>query len=162
MSQKGFYIYEFMLAPGLKLKGCALLLYALIYSYTINGLEMFEGMESLAKRFNYTREFVGKSLRELSEAGLIIRCEHRHQPGNTYSYVANLSDPRCEISSHPNVNKVHVSMRTKFTSAREESSHDNKRDRIEDNNVNIHGKKYSLFPNAKIPAPKGPDSGSCP
>ena len=138
MSQKGFYIYDFMLGPGLKLKGCALLLYAKIYSYTINGQEMFEGVESLAKRFNYTREFVGKSLKELSAAGLIIRCEHRHQPGNTYSYIANLSALRCEFNSHPNENKVHVSMRTKFTSPREISSHDNKRDRIEDNNCLLY------------------------
>ena len=154
MPQTGVFIHEFMLASGLKLKGCTLLLYAEIYYYTINGQEMFKSVDSLAKRFDYTRKHAGKCLRVLLRDGLIIRSEQRHRPGNTYSYVANLSDPRCEKSSHPNENKVHVSMRTKFTSPREISSHDNKRDRIEDNNINIHGKQYSLFTGAKIPAPK--------
>ena len=131
MPQTGVFIHEFMLASGLKLKGCTLLLYAEIYYYTINGQEMFKSVDSLAKRFDYTRKHAGKCLRVLLRDGLIIRSEQRHQPGNTYSYVANLSDPRCEISSH-----------------------DNKRDRIEDNNINIHGKQYSLFTGAKIPAPK--------
>ena len=40
MARRGIFIEEFMLESGLKLKGCALLVYALIYSYTINGREM--------------------------------------------------------------------------------------------------------------------------
>ena len=72
MPQTGVFIHEFMLASGLKLKGCTLLLYAEIYYYTINGQEMFKSVDSLAKRFDYTRKHAGKCLRVLLRDGLII------------------------------------------------------------------------------------------
>ena len=154
MKRRGIFIEEFMLEPGLKLKGCALLLYALIYSYTINNMEMYEKEESLAKRLCYSREVVGKTLNKLVQNGLIIRKNELHTPGNTHVYIADLSRPECEINSHLDVKKVHTGMRNNFTSACDNTSHDNKADIKEDNIINGHEKQYSLFTGAKIPAPK--------
>lgn len=154
MARRGIFIEEFMLESGFKLKGCALLVYALIYSYTINGREMYEKEESLAKRLCYTREMVAKTMSKLVKDGLIIRKNELHSPGNTHVYIADLSRPECEINSHPDVKKVHTGMRNIFTSAREKISHDNKADIKEDNIMNGHGKQYSLFSGAKIPTPK--------
>ena len=105
MTRRGIFIEEFMLEPGLKLKGCALLLYALIYSYTINNMEMYEKEESLAKRLCYSREVVGKTLNKLVQNGLIIRKSGLHMPGYTHVYVAVLNLPGCDKMSHPHVRK---------------------------------------------------------
>ena len=162
MAQEVLYIYDFMLGSGLKLKGCALLLYARIYRYTINGQEMFESEETLSRWMDFTREVVGRNLRKLTAAGLIIRREYRHNPGRTCAFVTNLDYLKREKISHPNGRKSHISMGDNLTFECDKKSHNNKRDRIEDNNINIHGKQYSLFPNAKIPALEGPDSGGRP
>lgn len=154
MTRRGIFIEEFMLEPGLKLKGCALLLYALIYSYTINNMEMYEKEESLAKRLCYSREVVGKTLNKLVQNGLIIRKSGLHMPGYTHVYVAVLNLAGCDKMSHPHVIKHHIGMREKVTSACEKKSHDNKTDIKEDNIINGHEKQYSLFTGAKIPAPK--------
>lgn len=151
MTRRGIFIEEFMLGPGLKLKGCALLLYAMIYSYIINHKEMYEKEASLAKRLCYTREMVAKTLNKLVKDGLIIRKNALHTPGNTHVYIADLSRPECEINSHLDVKKVHTGMRNNFTSACDNTSHNNIK---EDNIINGHEKQYSLFTGAKIPAPK--------
>ena len=151
MTRRGIFIEEFMLEPGLKLKSCALLLYALIYSYTVNHKEMYEKEASLAKRLCYTREMVAKTLNKLVKDGLIIRKNELHTPGNTHVYIADLSRPECEINSHLDVKKVHTGMRNNFTSTCDNTSHNNIK---EDNIINGHEKQYSLFTGAKIPAPK--------
>lgn len=137
-----------MMGEGLGLKGCDLLLYANIMSYSKQGKEMYESTVKLAHRFGYSREHVAKTLDYLVGQGLIIRSEHRHPGNHAYCYSINWgkvekfgmtlnkdvtqadenkgdmgTNITCEQMSH--VKKSDIHMRTKFTSACELSSHDN-------------------------------------
>ena len=84
-----FVIEDMMMGEGLGLKGCDLLLYANIMSYSKQGKEMYESTVKLAHRFGYSREHVAKTLDYLVGQGLIIRSEHRHPGNHAYCYSIN-------------------------------------------------------------------------
>ena len=64
---------------------------------------------------DFTREVVGRNLRKLTAAGLIIRREYRHNPGRTCAFVTNLDYLKREKISHPNGRKSHISMGDNLT-----------------------------------------------
>ena len=68
-----FLIDDSMMRQGLNLKGCELLLFALIFSFSKKGLTMYESELSLSERLPYSREQIGKSLASLLSQGLVIR-----------------------------------------------------------------------------------------
>ena len=124
-----FKIYDWMMGDGLKLKGCELLLYGLIYSYTINGKTLYEKEEALACRFSYSREHICRSIRVLLAKGYIDRLG-RHPGAETYDYIVSQSvlDQLDTIDniSHTGVNFHHIPNEEKVSSLSDKISHNNK------------------------------------
>lgn len=83
-----FLIDERMMGAGLGLQGCELILFAWIASYTNVGKTMYMSQLTLATKMGYSREHIGRSLRQLAERGLISRLGY-HADSDSYEYVAN-------------------------------------------------------------------------
>lgn len=79
-----------MLHKHLGLKGCELILFAIIWSYTISGKALFASESNLAEDLGYTREHIGKTLRALRKKGLISRSSKKHSKLPTYDYIVNI------------------------------------------------------------------------
>ena len=79
-----------MLHKQLGLKGCELIIFAIIWSYTISGKTLFVSESNLAEDLGYTREHVGKTLRSLRKKGLITRSSKKHSKLPTYDYIVNI------------------------------------------------------------------------
>lgn len=81
-----FKVYRWMLSGGLGLKGLALSLFALVFSFTRSGRTMFESEESLAECFGFSREHVCVTMRKLYRRGLLIKgTKHGGLQTNDYS-----------------------------------------------------------------------------
>lgn len=78
-----------MMGEGLGLKGCDLLLYANIMSYSKQGKEMYEPIVRLAERFGYSRKQIAKALEYLVDRGLIFRSAQKRPGSHSYSYSIN-------------------------------------------------------------------------
>ena len=85
-----FIIDDKMMHGGLGLKGCELLLFGLILSYTKLGKTLYQKEETIASRFGYSREHICRSLKCLVEKGYIHRLR-RHPKAETFEYVINQS-----------------------------------------------------------------------
>lgn len=79
-----------MLSGGLGLKGLALSLFALVFSFTRSGRTMFESEESLAECFGFSREHVNITLKNLIGNKLVARIS-RHEGLQTYDYCVDIS-----------------------------------------------------------------------
>lgn len=108
-----------MLNRHLGLKGCELLLFAIIWSYTVSGKTLFVSESHLAEDLGYTREHVGKALRSLRKKGLITRSAKKHSKLPTYDYEVNIDGV---YSAFPpikdflkNENKDHIMMGTNIS-----------------------------------------------
>jgi hypothetical protein len=77
---RSFQNYDWMLGPGLGLKGLALSLFALTASYNRAGKKMYESRGSLAGYLGYSERQIGKALQSLVADGLLA-CERgvRHR-----------------------------------------------------------------------------------
>lgn len=131
-----FLIEEWMMSGGLKLKGCELFLYALIYSYTKAGKSMFESEQSLAERSGYSRKQIGLALGSLCRKGFIEKLS-KHKGLQSFDY-------RCNISSQQAVTKLPIGVTQYVASGRHKSSHNN----LIDNQLIIgerNNGKYSSF-----------------
>lgn len=128
-----FLIHELMMGRGLKLKGCELLLFALIWSYTAKGKVMYVAEENLAVMMMYTREHIGRSLRTLRKKELIVR-NGKHPGGQSYDYVVNVEKVRqiipawCDDISKLGVMSNSVSARDNVPARSDNISHHNKCD----------------------------------
>lgn len=71
---RSFQNYDWMLGPGLGLKGLALSLFALTASYNRAGKKMYESRVSLAGYLGYSERQIGKALQSLVADGLLA-CE---------------------------------------------------------------------------------------
>ena len=69
---RSFKTYDWMLAPGLGLKGLPLSLFALTASYNRAGCKMYESRESLAGYLGYSERQIGKALNQLVTNELLI------------------------------------------------------------------------------------------
>lgn len=115
-----FLIEDWMLEGGLNLKGCELLLYALIWSYSRKGKQMYESEQSLAERFGYSRKQIGLALGSLCRKGYIEKLS-KHKGLQSFDY-------RCNISSQQAVTKLPIGMTQNVSSGRHKSSHNNSMD----------------------------------
>ncbi len=147
-----FVIREEMMSGGLQLKGCELLIFAVIWSYSAKGKPMYMSEEKLAEMMMYSREFVGRSLRALREKNLILR-KGKHHGGQTYEYVVNTDEVRKKVpswsehTSQPGVMFSPGLARNDVTSGREISSHYIESDKEQD----PEGGKSSLpFENVEL------------
>lgn len=87
MENNYYVIYDFMV-ERMKLKGADLLVYALIYSFTVRGGQCYGSMNYIAERVGASRTSVYRALKELVARNFIIK-------GNLditdkITYVANL------------------------------------------------------------------------
>ena len=71
---RSFQNYDWMLGPGLGLKGLALSLFAMTASYNRAGKKMYESRVSLAGYLGYSERQIGKALQSLVADGLLA-CE---------------------------------------------------------------------------------------
>ena len=69
---RSFKTYDWMVAPGLGLKGLPLSLFALTASYNRAGCKMYESRESLAGYLGYSERQIGKALNQLVADELLI------------------------------------------------------------------------------------------
>ena len=69
---RSFKTYDWMVAPGLGLKGLPLSLFALTASYNRAGRKMYESRESLAGYLGYSERQIGKALQSLVADGLLV------------------------------------------------------------------------------------------
>lgn len=69
---RSFKTYDWMVAPGLGLKGLPLSLFALTASYNRAGRKMYESRESLAGYLGYSERQIGKALQSLVSDGLLV------------------------------------------------------------------------------------------
>ena len=84
-----FYKLElWMVKDGLRLKGLELVLFIVIWSFTVNNRPMYMDEASLGDLFGYAREQVGRSLRSLIDKKLIIR-QGKHSGRQSFDYTAN-------------------------------------------------------------------------
>lgn len=109
-----FIIDDKMMHGGLGLKGCELLLFGLILSYTKLGKTLYQKEETIASRFGYSREHISRSMKSLLDKGFIIRLG-RHPKAESFEYVINQSildtyDTyiQGDIISQPIVNLDHI------------------------------------------------------
>lgn len=84
-----FLIDDSMMRSGLDLKGCELLLFALISSFSRKGLTMYESEQSLSEHFPYSRVQIGKVLCSLVAKGYVIRSDAKHPHRQSYDYSVN-------------------------------------------------------------------------
>lgn len=139
-----FYKLElWMVKDGLRLKGLELLLFIVIWSFTLNNRPMYMDEASLADLFGYTRERVGHSLRSLTEKKLIIRLG-KHPGRQSYAYTANKEmvgqyiTAGSEKKSRPDAKNSPSQMVGNVIASCEQKSHNNKNDRRKiDNNRDI-------------------------
>lgn len=83
-----FTIHDWMVA---ELSGSALLVYALIYSYSKDGGEFSGSADYIAQRTGITRVTAARALKELEAEGKIIR---RQISGNNVNYsVSPVENP---------------------------------------------------------------------
>ena len=140
-----FLIHEMMMGRGLKLKGCELLLFALIWSFTAKGKVMYVAEENLAEMMMYTREHIGRSLRTLRKKELIVR-NGKHPGGQSYDYVVNIEKVRqiipawCDDISKLGVMSNSISARDNVPARSDNMSQNNKFD----NESNDLGDKHPL------------------
>lgn len=124
-----FLIEDWMVGSGLNLKGCELILYALIWSYSRKGKQMYESEQSLAARFGYSRKQIGLALDGLCRKGLVEKLS-KHKGLQSYDY-------RCNISSQQAATKLLTGMTQNVAPARDKSSHNNT---IDNQLINIERK----------------------
>lgn len=143
-----FLIHELMMGRGLKLKGCELLLFALIWSYTAKGKVMYVAEENLAVMMMYTREHIGRSLRTLRKKELIVR-NGKHPGGQSYDYVVNVEKVRqiipawCDDISKLGVMSNSVSARDNVPERSDNTSHNIKCDNESNNRGDMHPLPFS-------------------
>lgn len=140
-----FLIHELMMGRGLKLKGCELLLFALIWSYTAKGKVMYVAEEKLAEMMMYSREQIGRSLRALKKKELIIR-EGKHPGRQSYDYVVNDDKVRQIIPSWcDDMSKSGETFNLKSVSGNVSSGRDiGSQDNNSDNGLDNKGEKNPL------------------
>ena len=85
MENSYYIVYDFMVEE-LKLNGTALMVYALIYSFTNAGSECYGSMQYIAERVGASRVTVYRALKELVEKNYVIK--RRSEGTNNISYVA--------------------------------------------------------------------------
>lgn len=77
-----------MLGEGLGLKGCELLIFAKIASFTRQGKTMFESEQSLANYTGYSKRKVISAMKSLLDQGLIVRSKQQTKY-LTYEYTVS-------------------------------------------------------------------------
>lgn len=81
----GFYIHDSMLVGGLDLKGCDLLIFAVVHSYTAAGKETYS-ISSISERLGYDRSHVARVLGKLEREGFVICTALSETPGKEKRY----------------------------------------------------------------------------
>ena len=87
-SKTGFIVYDFM-NRDLGISGATVILYALIYSFTMAGSDCHGSVAYMAKRIGVSETTVKRGLKTLLSKGLIIKRADKSLRTNIY--VANLS-----------------------------------------------------------------------
>lgn len=86
-----FRLSTWMCGQGLHLKGIELMLFGIIWTFALQGRQMFLSERSLADIYGCTREQVGRSLASLQKKHLVIRSakrtKHGRQLSPTYDYT---------------------------------------------------------------------------
>lgn len=126
-----FLIDDMMMKRGLRLGGCELLLFALIFSYSRYGLPLYESEISLSNRLPYTRRQIGRSLQVLCSKGLIKRSDHKHPGCQSYEYTVDNEGVRqnapslCDKMSHQDVTNSPTNIGNNVSATGDKMSHNN-------------------------------------
>ena len=124
----GFVVYEWMLGRGLGLKGCELLIFGLVVSYSRKGKVLFESEKSLSDYTWYSKRSIRTALKNLVAQGLIVRSDTQHPKYQTFEYTisddvrGNYFPGGEENSSSVQGKKLPQEQGNNFTTKEEESS----------------------------------------
>lgn len=130
MKKKAYIVIESWMVNELGLSGNELICYAVIYGFSQDGESEYKGSQSyLAECMNVTRETVVRILKELTKNGLIVRREEINERGKIFYYSARIPKEEAQV--------------TKSNLGCEEMSHDNNKDKEENNK--LFSKKDELF-----------------
>ena len=127
----GFRIEDWMMGGGLGLKGCELLVFAIIFSYSRGSGQFFGSEGSLALRTGYSRKQIGEALERLRAKGLLVRSGEKHPERQTYDYMIEPERLRtfvttpCEETSQGDEKKVPMGLGRNFAAPCNLSSHNN-------------------------------------
>lgn len=113
MKSDNFIVIQGWMINELKLKGNALLVFALIYGFTRDGRTKFaSGRQYIAESFNISLPTVDKALQELIDLGYIVK-ESCVNQADTDKYYANISSKETlvpeNISSKETLHNIHSS-----------------------------------------------------
>lgn len=123
---------------SLKLKGNELIIYALIYGFTQDGEQWFEGSRQyLAEWCNSTKRGVQKNLKTLVEKGYLIKEDVVINNVKFCKYKSNLDVIHSSKQSYPTMEQSSPTQGTKFTGGSEQS-YPPPREQSSPNNININ------------------------
>ena len=138
----GFYIHDSMLVGGLDLKGCDLLIFAIVHSYTAAGKETYS-ISSISERLGYDRSHVARVLGKLEREGFVICTALPETPGKEKRYkvspatLKKMAAMACEKKSQCDATNSRIPVWHNLTSPCEKMPPDNKEDRKDDNYLKI-------------------------
>lgn len=84
-----FIVADWMMGKGLGLKGCELLIFAMIVSYSRKGKTLFVSEQSLAEYTGYTKRHISNALKNLRARGLIVQSRGKHSKYLTNEYTVD-------------------------------------------------------------------------
>ena len=113
-----FVVYGWMLGRGLGLKGCELLIFGLVVSYSRKGKVLFESEQSLSDYTGYSKRSIRTALKNLVAQGLIDYTISDEVRGNFFPGGE-------EKSSSVQRKKLPQEQGNNFTASEEETSPNN-------------------------------------
>ena len=84
-----FIVADWMMGKRLCLKGCELLIFAMIVSYSRKGKTLFVSEQSLAEYTGYTKRHISNALKNLRARGLIVQSRGKHSKYLTNEYTVD-------------------------------------------------------------------------
>ena len=126
-----FVVYGWMLGRGLGLKGCELLIFGLVVSYSRKGKVLFESEQSLSDYTGYSKRSIRTALKNLVAQGLIVRSDTQHPKYQTFDYTisdevrGNFFPGSEEKTSSVQGKKLPQEQGNNFTASKEETSPNN-------------------------------------
>ena len=155
-NSKGYFQIHHFMTKELGLGGAKLLVYALIYSFTVNDGSFFGSRGYMAEACGASVKTIDRTLRELVKCGLLIKGETTHL--ESIEYKANIS-PRTEGESQNDApsKMSHFESQKVSTPASKcllggvKMTHNNKDYNKDYNKTNIHTSIHaiSVYANAK-------------
>ena len=86
-----YFVIQDWMITALHLKGCELLVYAVVYGFSQKGAGCYFGSAAaLAETLGVSRQTIVSTFKSLTERGLLIKTDDYHAGVHTCAYAVNL------------------------------------------------------------------------